>query len=250
MTVTYLTARAAAGPSATSATCSSPSASRWCCSWSSAAPSRAHVFGVSAPDLVHGQHGHRSARSGAVLGVGARIAVERDAGWNRQLRLTPLPAAGLRRRQGHRPACCVALPRCCSSASPGDSPATCTSAATQWAEVIGLGWVAILPMAVVGVGLGYSSSRRQRAGRQRRHRHADVDVRRHLVPDRRDLAGLAAVTGARPADVLDHPDHPGAAHPRLAGGRRLGWSSRSGSWSGRGSRRAATAPTTCARPDG
>ncbi len=28
---------------------------------------------------------------GAVLGVGARIAVERDAGWNRQLRLTPLP---------------------------------------------------------------------------------------------------------------------------------------------------------------
>ena len=31
---------------------------------------------------------------GAVLGVGARIAVERDAGWNRQLRLTPLPALG------------------------------------------------------------------------------------------------------------------------------------------------------------
>ena len=31
---------------------------------------------------------------GAVLGVGARIAVERDAGWNRQLRLTPLPPEG------------------------------------------------------------------------------------------------------------------------------------------------------------
>ena len=31
---------------------------------------------------------------GAVLGMGARIAVERDAGWNRQLRLTPLPALG------------------------------------------------------------------------------------------------------------------------------------------------------------
>src|SRR6476469_925833 len=30
----------------------------------------------------------------AVLGIGARIAVERDAGWNRQLRLTPLPPLG------------------------------------------------------------------------------------------------------------------------------------------------------------
>ena len=28
----------------------------------------------------------------------------------------------------------------------------------QWAQVIGLGWLAILPMAVVGVGLGYFSS--------------------------------------------------------------------------------------------
>ena len=31
---------------------------------------------------------------GAVLGVGARIADERDSGWNRQLRLTPLPPLG------------------------------------------------------------------------------------------------------------------------------------------------------------
>ena len=36
--------------------------------------------------------------------------IERDAGWNRQLRLTPLPPLGLRVGQGGRPACCVALP--------------------------------------------------------------------------------------------------------------------------------------------
>ena len=38
-----------------------------------------------------------------VLSTGARIAVERTAGWNRQLRLTPAVGAGVLPRQGaHR----------------------------------------------------------------------------------------------------------------------------------------------------
>jgi ABC-2 type transport system permease protein len=47
------------------------------------------VFGVSAQTWYMVNMGVFGA-TGAVLGVGARIADERDSGWNRQLRLTPL----------------------------------------------------------------------------------------------------------------------------------------------------------------
>lgn len=91
---------------------------------------------------------------GAVLGVGARIAVERDAGWNRQLRLTPLPpeayvigkvVVGM----------LLALPSILLVCAAGLITGDVHLSAVQWAEVIGLGWLAVLPMSAVGVGLGY-----------------------------------------------------------------------------------------------
>jgi ABC-2 type transport system permease protein len=91
---------------------------------------------------------------GAVLGVGARIAVERDAGWNRQLRLTPLPP------QGYVIGKVVvgmllALPSLLLVCAAGWLTGDVQLSVVQWLQVIGLGWVALLPMSAVGVGLGY-----------------------------------------------------------------------------------------------
>ena len=93
-------------------------------------------------------------------------------------------------------------------------------------------------MAVVGVGLGYlargDSAQAVNGGLVMLMSH----VRRPLVPDRRQLAAWLQSLAARHADVLDHPDRPGAAHPRVAGDRRLG---RAAAWAlvgRRGSRRA------------
>lgn len=91
---------------------------------------------------------------GAVLGAGARIAVERDAGWNRQLRLTPLRpieyvigkvATGM----------AVALPSLLLVCAAGALTGRVHLTALQWVEVIGVTWLVMLPMAVVGVGIGY-----------------------------------------------------------------------------------------------
>lgn len=91
---------------------------------------------------------------GAVLGVGARIAVERDAGWNRQLRLTPLPPAGYvvgKVVVGMLLALPSLLLVCVAGYLTGDVHLTLA----QWGQVVGIGWVALLPMSAVGVGLGY-----------------------------------------------------------------------------------------------
>jgi ABC-2 type transport system permease protein len=90
----------------------------------------------------------------AVLGIGARIAVERDAGWNRQLRLTPLPPLGYvigKVATGML----LALPALLLVDLAGRLTGKVQLSALQWGEVLGLGWVAVLPLAVVGVGIGY-----------------------------------------------------------------------------------------------
>jgi ABC-2 type transport system permease protein len=94
---------------------------------------------------------------GAVLGVGARIAIERDAGWNRQLRLTPLPPLGYvvgKVATGML----VALPALLLVDLAGALTGKVDLTAVQWAELLGLGWLVLLPMAVVGVGIGYLAS--------------------------------------------------------------------------------------------
>jgi ABC-2 type transport system permease protein len=90
----------------------------------------------------------------AVLGIGARIAAERDAGWNRQLRLTPLPPLGYvfgKVATGMM----LALPALLLVYGAGRLTGKVHLSALQWGEVIGLGWIAVLPLAVVGVGIGY-----------------------------------------------------------------------------------------------
>jgi ABC-2 type transport system permease protein len=90
----------------------------------------------------------------ASISVGGRVANERHIGWNRQLRLTPLPP------QGYVVGKVVvgmllALPSLLLVCATGFLTGDVHLAALQWVEVIGLGWVALLPMSAVGVGLGY-----------------------------------------------------------------------------------------------
>src|SRR3954470_18571964 len=92
--------------------------------------------------------------TGAVLGIGARIAIERDAGWSRQLRLTPLPPLGYVLAKVAT-GMLVALPAILLVDLAGRLTGKVDLTLTQWAEVAGLGWLAVLPMAVVGVGIGY-----------------------------------------------------------------------------------------------
>jgi ABC-2 type transport system permease protein len=92
--------------------------------------------------------------TGAVLGIGARIAIERDAGWNRQLRLTPLPPLGYVLAKVAT-GMLVALPAILLVDLAGRLTGKVDLTLTQWVEVAGLGWLAVLPMAVVGVGIGY-----------------------------------------------------------------------------------------------
>lgn len=94
---------------------------------------------------------------GAVLGVGARIADERDEGWNRQLRLTPLPPMGYVAGKVLT-GMLVALPALVLVCAVGALSGHVELSGGQYAEVVGLAWAALLPMAVVGVGLGYASS--------------------------------------------------------------------------------------------
>jgi ABC-2 type transport system permease protein len=90
----------------------------------------------------------------AVLGIGARIAIERDAGWNRQLRLTPLPALGYVIGKVVT-GMLIALPALLLVDLAGLLTGKVDLSTLQWVEVVGLGWISVLPLAVVGVGVGY-----------------------------------------------------------------------------------------------
>ena len=114
------------------------------------------LFGVTAQTWYMVNMGVFAA-TGAVLGIGARIADERDRGWNRQLRLTPLPPLGYVMGKVLT-GMLVALPALALVCLAGLLTGQVHLSALQWAQVVGVGWVAILPMAVVGVGLGYFSS--------------------------------------------------------------------------------------------
>lgn len=92
----------------------------------------------------------------AVVGTGSRISIERDAGWNRQLRLTPLPPLGYVLGKVAT-GMLLALPALMLVDIAGRLTGKVHLTMAQWSEVLGLGWVAVLPLAVVGVGIGYLS---------------------------------------------------------------------------------------------
>jgi ABC-2 type transport system permease protein len=91
---------------------------------------------------------------GATLGIGGRIAAERDAGWNRQLRLTPLPPLGYVLGKVVV-AMLLALLSIVLVCLAGLLTGRVHLEAVQWLGLIGAGWLSLIPMAVVGVGIGY-----------------------------------------------------------------------------------------------
>ncbi|HEX5225843.1 MAG TPA: ABC transporter permease [Solirubrobacteraceae bacterium] len=90
---------------------------------------------------------------GAMLSCGGRIAAERDAGWNRQLRITPLsPRAYIAAKvlTAYVMACMSIAALYLAGASLGVS-----IAAGRWLEMTGLILVALIPLAPLGIALGH-----------------------------------------------------------------------------------------------
>jgi ABC-2 type transport system permease protein len=89
----------------------------------------------------------------AVLASGARIAVERQNGWNRQLRLTPLSTRAYFRTKlltGYAMALCTILVLYAAGISLGVS-----LPASDWLRMTGLILIALLPFAGLGVMIGH-----------------------------------------------------------------------------------------------
>ena len=89
----------------------------------------------------------------AVLAGGARIAVERQVGWNRQLRLTPLPSGTYLRTKvvtSYLLAIGVVVLLTIAGLALGVH-----LKAGSWAETVGLVIVALIPFAALGIGLGH-----------------------------------------------------------------------------------------------
>jgi ABC-2 type transport system permease protein len=88
----------------------------------------------------------------AMLSAGARIAVERSLGWNRQLRLTPLSSRSYFRTKvltGYLMALCTILVLYAAGISLGVS-----LSASSWLRMTGFILVALLPFAGVGILMG------------------------------------------------------------------------------------------------
>ena len=89
----------------------------------------------------------------AVISSGARIAVDRSAGWTRQLRITPLTAGdylGARVACGFLMALLVIVLVSLSGTALG-----VTLSAGEWLTMIGLMLVGLIPIAVLGILLGH-----------------------------------------------------------------------------------------------
>jgi ABC-2 type transport system permease protein len=89
----------------------------------------------------------------AVMSGGARIAAERTVGWNRLLRLTPLPASGYLRTKiltGYLMAVIGIVLLYAAGISLG-----VRLPFTNWLEMTGLVLVALVPFAALGIGAGH-----------------------------------------------------------------------------------------------
>ncbi|HWE89469.1 MAG TPA: ABC transporter permease [Pseudonocardiaceae bacterium] len=89
----------------------------------------------------------------AAMNTGARTAVERSAGWQRQLRLTPLTPRGYLLAKGGV-GMIVALPPIVLVALVGLLAEGVHLSAAGWAQVVLGIWVATLPFAVLGLLVG------------------------------------------------------------------------------------------------
>ncbi|SDT09141.1 ABC transporter permease [Actinopolymorpha singaporensis] len=93
----------------------------------------------------------------AAMSAGSRIALERQSGWNRQLRLTPLkPLSYLVAKAAV--AMLVAVPSVVLVYGAGGLAAHVRLAPQEWAmSAVGL-WLALIPFAVIGIVIGYVAS--------------------------------------------------------------------------------------------
>jgi ABC-2 type transport system permease protein len=90
---------------------------------------------------------------GAMLSCGARIATERAAGWNRQLRITPLsPRTYFRAKV--LTAYLMALVSMAVLFAAGTSLGVSLSA-SQWLKMVGLMLVGLVPFAALGITIGH-----------------------------------------------------------------------------------------------
>jgi ABC-2 type transport system permease protein len=94
---------------------------------------------------------------GAVLGVGARIAVERDAGWNRQLRLTPLPGWGYLAVKAAT-AMLVVLPALLLVFGVAAVVKGIDLGVGTWIAALLTAWLSVLPFAAVGLLIGMAAT--------------------------------------------------------------------------------------------
>lgn len=94
---------------------------------------------------------------GAAMSTGSLIAVEREYGWMRQLRLTPMTGLGYLLSKATL-SMLVALPAILVVSLLGVTVAGVELAAAQWAGVtLGL-WLAVIPFAALGVAMGQLST--------------------------------------------------------------------------------------------
>ena len=89
----------------------------------------------------------------AAMNTGARTAVERAAGWQRQLRLTPLRPTGYLIAKG-AVGLLVALPPIVIVALVGMVAEDVHLSAASWAQVVLGVWIATIPFAVLGLLVG------------------------------------------------------------------------------------------------
>jgi ABC-2 type transport system permease protein len=89
----------------------------------------------------------------AALFAGARVAIERDAGWQRQLRLTPLSGRGYLSGKGVV-GMCVALPAIVLLPLIGAFGEGVRLDAGQWVQVTLGVWLSVIPLVLLGLLLG------------------------------------------------------------------------------------------------
>ena len=152
----------------------------------------------------------------AMLSSGARIATEREAGWNRQLRLTPLrPRAYLRAKvlTAYLMACVTIALLYISGASLGVS-----IPANEWVQMTLLILIGLVPFAAGGILIGHLVTT-DSVGPDHGRGHVAARARqRHVVPARPQRRPLPH--RPVPALVLDRPGERGIARgARLAGAR-------------------------------
>ncbi|MBC2877241.1 ABC transporter permease [Streptomyces sp. TYQ1024] len=91
---------------------------------------------------------------GAVMTTSGGIAEDKKAGWLRQLRLTPLPAATVVVGRGVS-AMFLALPPVLAVGSLAGVVNGVSLSAGEWAGLLGVLWLGIVPVAMLALGCGY-----------------------------------------------------------------------------------------------